>query len=257
MSAAWRLILDGPVPGARNMALDRAVQLQVDAGESQPTLRLYQWARPTVSLGRFQDPKGVDVAYCEARGIDIVRRATGGRGVLHDDELTYAVIARTVDGIPRGTAASYRYLCAALVTAYRELGVGADLTARARGEGSSAACYLHATQADLSLGVLKLSGSAQVWHRDTVLQHGSFARTRDVDREASVFRLGATEARRLAEQTATLGDVLKLVPSIDAIAGAVETGVSRALGVTLRRGGYTEAELTSAVQLEAMARVEP
>ncbi len=90
-------------------------------------------------------------------------------------------------------------LCGGLVEAYRELGVEAALTARPRGDGSSAACYLHATAADLSLGALKLSGSAQVWHGSTVLQHGSFIVSRDVDREARVFGLVAgrcTAARR-------------------------------------------------------------
>lgn len=234
MTATWRLLIDdGPADGAWNMALDRAVQLAREAGEAPPTLRLYRWMRPTVTLGRFQDVTGVDRTVCADEGIDVVRRYTGGRGVLHDDELTYSIVAGLEDGVPRGTSASYRILCSGLVEAYRALGVEAALTPRPRGDGGSAACYLHATAADLSLGALKLSGSAQVWHGSTVMQHGSFTVSRDVGREARVFRLGADQTSRLAEETATLADVLGRRPSHDELVASVVDGIGRGLAVAL------------------------
>ncbi len=247
MTATWRLLIDdGPAEGAWNMALDRAVQLARDAGEVPPTLRLYRWKRPTVTLGRFQDVAGVDLAVCAEGGIDIVRRYTGGRGVLHDDELTYSMVAGLDDGIPRGTAASYRMLCGGLVEAYRELGVEAALTPRPRGDRSSAACYLHATAADLSLGALKLSGSAQVWSGATVLQHGSFTVSRDIRREARVFRLDDTAAARLGEQTATIADSLARHPSDEELLKAVVTGIARGLGIELEPGTLADAEIERA-----------
>ena len=237
MTVTWRLIIDdGPAEGAWNMALDRAVQLAREAGEAPPTLRLYRWSRPTVTLGRFQDVGSVDRKVCVAEGIDVVRRFTGGRGVLHDDELTYSMVAGLSDGVPRGTSASYRALCGGLVEAYRELDVEAALTSRPRGDGSSAACYLHATAADLSLGARKLSGSAQVWSGSTVLQHGSFTLTRDIGREARVFRLDADDAARLAEQTATIVGSLGRRPSDKQLEAAVVCGVTRGLGVVFVRG---------------------
>ena len=243
MTAIWRLVIDdGPAEGAWNMALDRAVQLARQAGESPPTLRLYSWASPTVTLGRFQDVAGVDRELCAREGIDVVRRYTGGRGVLHDDELTYSIVAGVDDGIPRGTAASYRLLCSALAETYRLLGVDAALTARPRGDVSSAACYLHATQADLSLGLAKLSGSAQVWTSDTVLQHGSFTRTRDAYRDAAIFRLSPRDAERLAAETATLADALGEPPSMERIAWAAAEGLERALGVRLKPEAVTAEE---------------
>jgi lipoate-protein ligase A len=252
VSITWRLLIDdGPESGAWNMALDRAVQLAREAGDVPPTLRLYRWERPTVTLGRFQSPDGVDREFCAANGIDVVRRFTGGRGVLHDDELTYSIVASLADGVPRGTSASYRMLCGGLVEAHRELGVEAALTPRPRGDGSSAACYLHATAADLSLGAMKLSGSAQVWSGSTVLQHGSFTLTRDVEREARVFRLNAADAERLAEETATIADSLNVRPTDDEIQAAVVTGVARGLGVTLERGTVTAAEMELARSLLA------
>jgi lipoyl(octanoyl) transferase len=243
VTAIWRLVIDdGPAEGAWNMALDRAVQLARQAEEVPPTLRLYRWARPTVTLGRFQDVAGVDRELCEREGIDVVRRFTGGRGVLHDDELTYSVVAGVDDGIPRGTAASYRLLCTALAETYQLLGVDAALTARPRGDGSSAACYLHATPADLSLGLAKLSGSAQVWTADTVLQHGSFTRSRDVTREAAVFQLSRTASERLAAETTTLAEALGQAPSLEHIAEAAAAGIERALGVRLEPGELTQGE---------------
>ena len=247
MTASWRLIIDdGPTSGAWNMAIDRAVQLAREAHDVPPTLRLYRWARPTVTLGRFQDAAAVDLALCRRTGIDVVRRFTGGRGVLHDDELTYSIVASLSDGLPRGVAASYRVLCSALAQAYRELGVDAALTPRPRGKSSSGACYLHATQADLSIGLAKLSGSAQVWNGGTVLQHGSFTRTRDVRREAAVFRLSESDLSRLSTETVTLADALGEAPSFEVIGAAACRGVERALGVRLAKGTYTESELARA-----------
>ena len=251
MTTEWRLLIDeGPVEGAWNMALDRALQLSVRDGQAFPTLRLYRWLRPTVTLGRFQDASGVDREECERLGIDVVRRFTGGRGVLHDDELTYAMVARLSDGVPRGTAASYRWLSRALVEAYGELGVDAAVISRPAGRpGTVSACYLHATQADLALGATKLSGSAQVWSGDTVLQHGSFTLSRNVEREATVFRLTPADARRLARETSTLVDVLEAAPSLQEVQAAAVHGTECAFGVTFTLGSYTAAELQQAALL--------
>jgi lipoate-protein ligase A len=248
--AAWRLLVDeSPGEGAWNMAVDRAIQVAVNAGDAGPTLRLYEWSCPTVTLGRFQDPDSVDREFCSARGIDVVRRPTGGRGVLHDDEVTYAVIAGVEHGVPRSTSASYRILCSGLSRAYRQLGIRADLTARPRGLRGSAACYLHATQADLSYEARKLSGSAQVWLGSTVLQHGSFAISRDIPREASVFRLSAEDRARLATETVTLESVLGTAPSRSAVRQAVIDGFSQDLGVEFVAGELSPAERETASRL--------
>ena len=130
----WRLIIDGQQPGAANMAIDRAMLAGRRQGSSPATLRLYRWKCPTVTVGHFQRLDQVDLAACARRGFDVVRRPTGGRGVLHDDELTYSVVAHVEDGVPRGVAASYRHVSAALAEAYRILGVEAELTQRSRGE---------------------------------------------------------------------------------------------------------------------------
>lgn len=206
MPPVWRLIEHGPVDGALNMAIDRAIQLARERDAVPPTLRLYWWTRPTVTLGRFQTLDGVDAVSCAEYGIDIVRRFTGGRGVLHDEELTYSVVAGVDDGVPRGVAASYRHLSQALALAYNRMGVAAELTTRDRGHGAGSACYLQTTRADLSLGAMKLSGSAQVWVGDTVLQHGSFTMRRDLERESRVFMLDEAQRHKLGAHTFALAD---------------------------------------------------
>jgi lipoyl(octanoyl) transferase len=260
VTATWRLVIDEtPGDGAWNMAVDRAIQLARQEDEAPPTLRLYRWKRPTVTLGRFQDVRSIDCEACSLGGIDVVRRFTGGRGVLHDDELTYSVCAGVGDGIPRSTSASYGLLCSALAEAYRILGVDAQLTALPRGDASSSACYLHSTRADLSLGLAKLSGSAQVWTTDTVLQHGSFTRSRDVARDAVVFRLERDAAEELVSRTVELGDVLVPVPTFEAIGDAVCDGFASMLGISLVRGRITEEERSSArsLMVDTAAEIVP
>ena len=240
--AVWRLIIDGRVDGALNMAIDRTLLEARAEGSSPPTLRLYRWRVPTVTLGRFQPLEQVDLAACARHGFDVARRPTGGRGVLHDDELTYAVTAALADGVPRGVTASYTRLSAALAQAYRSLGVPAELTARPRGERGAGACYLHATQADLSLGAAKLSGSAQVWKDDAVLQHGSFVISRDAAAEADVFLLGSRQAEALRTATATLESALGVAPGYDDVAEAVRAAFAGALEIDLEPGTLTAAE---------------
>jgi lipoate-protein ligase A len=243
MAHLWRLLLDGPGDGAWNMAVDRAIQLARSEGSAPPTLRLYGWRAATLSFGRFQRAEPGLLGRCSHAEVAVVRRPTGGRAVLHDDEITYSVVAGTSDGVPNGTSDSYRHLCAGIVETYSELGVDAELTSRERGLRHGAACYLHATAADVSAGTAKLAGSAQVWHGETCLQHGSFTRTRDVERERAVFDLDDALFAQFMGTTATLEDLLPAVPDVKVVREAVIAGFSRALGVSLREGTLSAAEI--------------
>jgi lipoyl(octanoyl) transferase len=252
----WRLVIDGRLPAVTNMAVDRAIQIARDEGLVPPTLRLYRWQHPTVTLGRFQDADSVDRNLCADLGVDVVRRFTGGRGVLHDNELTYCVVASVDDGVPRGTAASYRVVSSALAATYRALGVDAHLVPREAGVKGSSACYLHSTEADLSRGGRKLSGSAQVWLHDTVMQHGSFVIARDVEREAAVFRLDAGAARHLGETTVTLADELGRLPDVDEIAEAAAVSFARVFGVEFDAQGLSDREVELAGGLVSQVEVD-
>ena len=256
MAARWRLIVDGAGPGARNMALDRALLAGRAAGSSPPTVRLYRWERPTLTLGRFQALGDVDLDLARSSGVDVVRRPTGGRAVLHDDEVTYSVTAALSDGVPRGTVASYRHFATALSAAFRDLGVDTQVTEASRGQRGSASCYLASTQADLVVGASKLSGSAQVWEREAVLQHGSFVVSRDVAFEAALLRLPPDQRALLEAETSTLASVTGSRPSTGRIEEAIADGFESGLGIVLEPGTYSEAELHVARDLDQRFRVE-
>ncbi|HIA33009.1 MAG TPA: hypothetical protein EYN83_07290, partial [Nitrospinaceae bacterium] len=90
----WRVIEDGPQDGESNMAIDRAILASCASGKTLPTLRLYCWERPTLTVGYAQDfAKEIDVNRCRKLGIQIVRRPTGGRALLHNHEVTYSLTA--------------------------------------------------------------------------------------------------------------------------------------------------------------------
>ncbi len=248
----WRLIVDEPDEGRHNMAVDRALQVARETGRSPATLRLYGWCRPTVSIGRLQDAQAVDVDACAAERIPVVRRSTGGRAVVHDDEVTYSVVAGTEDGLPRRVTASYRLIAGALTEAYRELGVEVAPSLRSP-RSSSAACYLTAMGGDLARDGVKLSGSAQVWLRDTCLQHGSIVRSRDVGLEARALGLGSSERARYESCCGDLRSILGTLPSMTDIESALREAFARVFKVSFVEGELSEyeREMAAAIELDA------
>ena len=122
--STWRLLHSGPADGFANMAVDEAILVAVTKGRSPPTLRFYAWQPPCLSIGVNQAMREVvDVERCQAHRVRCVRRPTGGRAILHAEELTYSVIAPPDD--PRlqgGVPESYRRLSVGLLAGLRELG---------------------------------------------------------------------------------------------------------------------------------------
>jgi lipoate-protein ligase A len=233
------------------MGVDQAIQEARAAERVPPTLRLYRFAPPSVTVGHFQDVDDIDLDACLSRGFDVARRPTGGRAVLHRDEVTYALVSATGDGTPRGVAASYRHLCGMLVEAYGRLGGQAALVARDRGDAGSPACYLHATRADLAWGAAKLSGSAQVWKEGVCLQHGSVVQSWDAGIDAAVFGLDKRQSRALADGFASLEEILGERPRDETVRDALIAGAESALGMEFGRAALTTWEWERA---EALAR---
>jgi lipoate-protein ligase A len=203
---SWRLLLDGPQTGARNMAVDAAVLRAVEAGESPPTLRLYGWAPWCVSLGHFQKPeRELDAAALRARGWDFVLRPTGGRAVLHAEEITYSILARRDEAPWCATLAlSYDRIGAAWAVALEGFnldmvrGATAAPQAAARDAGPRPAppCFVSSARAELAFGGRKVVGSAQRRTRGAFVQHGSIPVTPDHERLIEVLPLddGGKEA---------------------------------------------------------------
>lgn len=173
----WRLIYDPPMPGAVNMQRDLEILKEVAAGKAPPTLRLYSWAPPALSIGRFQKVGAVaDLEACRRLGIDIIRRPTGGRAILHDRELTYSLIipdSRLL--IPAGVVPSYRFISRALLYAFEVLQIEAELSSEnARGAGLvPGSCFDTPSAYELRVAGKKVVGSAQLRREGMLLQHGS------------------------------------------------------------------------------------
>jgi lipoate-protein ligase A len=168
----WRLIddLDARRDAAGQMAADLACLDEVAAG-APPVLRLYTWSPPALSLGRFQPESDVDAARCAELGVEIVRRPTGGKALLHGADLTYAVALPRPEGAAGHVDALYRTIASGLLAGLARLGVDASV-GEERGPAGPV-CFAAAQGADLRVGTRKLCGSAQVQRGGVVLQHGS------------------------------------------------------------------------------------
>lgn len=241
----WRLLDEGPQEAAWNMAVDKALLLRFPS-EGRPTLRLYAWERPTLSLGYFQPSADVDADACRARGIAIVRRPTGGRAVLHSGEVTYSLVA-PLTLFPPGVAAAYRRISAALIAALATLGLQARLV-RVHRAGRSAACFEAPALAELTVADKKVIGSAQTRTRAALLQHGSVPLRFDLENLAAALRLSPRERRLLRRRAAGLAE---LVPGLDAsrLRAALVEGFARAFDARLRPGSLSPAERELAARL--------
>lgn len=229
------------------MAVDDAILEAVRLGASPPTLRLYTWDRPTISLGRTQRlwpaPGGFEPAG--APGYALVRRPTGGRAVLHGHDVTYAV---ALTGLPASVSASYAILAEGLRQALALLGLpGATLgQERAAGPlvaGRGPACFAAATAADLCVDGLKVLGSAQVRRAGALLQHGSLYPA----------PLSVGTAVPLATGT-PLAHWLGQPPGADNVATALATGLGEVLGLVWEPGRLSDVETAQA--LASLARFE-
>lgn len=236
--------IDGDQIGAdtsadRQMAADIALLDEVARGGS-PILRIYTWARPALSLGRFQPDTDIDTDACDRHGVAVVRRPTGGRALLHGGDVTYAAVLPRPAGAAGSVDAVYMAIADALIAGLRLLGVDAEV-ARNDGE-TAAACFSSLRGSDLRVGGRKLVGSAQVNRGGAVLQHGSVLLARLHLDETDLVRFPTPEARE-AERAHLLASTTTLE---ELAVGAGPTEVASAL-----TSGFAECfdlDLTSSVR---------
>jgi lipoate-protein ligase A len=194
MDKTWRLIESGMCPAPYNMALDESIATFVRKGAASPTLRLYGWDRPSLSIGSFQNTSDINIAYCRAKGIPIVRRPTGGRAILHDKELTYSFSVRTVSGpFSKGLLDSYRRISAAFSLAFGKIGIPVD-TKKQREKGSvlggSPLCFQSSSFGEILIDNKKAVGSAQKRWDDGLLQQGSIPYAVNEEEMCALFGIG-------------------------------------------------------------------
>jgi len=254
--STWRLILHGEANGATNMALDEAILRAVVEGASPPTLRFYAWSPPCLSLGRSQPLADADLVACAEAGVDVVRRLTGGRAILHTDELTYSVNLLQDD--PRATGDvvdSYRRLSEGLLAGLDNLDAGARQASRQKQPdgGPSPVCFETPSAYEIVIGERKLVGSAQWRSRGGVLQHGSLPLAGDLGRIVSVLNLTADEAaqhrRDVQARATTLEAAMGRCSSFGMVAQALTAGFEQALNVSLIPGDITGYEHSLAAEL--------
>jgi lipoate-protein ligase A len=256
--ATWRLLKTGSHDGATNMAIDEAILMGVAAGISPPTLRFYGWEPPCVSIGyaqRLEDE--IDLEACHRLGYSWVRRPTGGRAILHVDELTYSVVAPLQEPRVAGDIlTSYRRLSTGLIAGLSALGcdaVQADPEADRPDADLSAACFDVPSPYEVMARGRKLIGSAQARRRRTVLQHGTLPLYGDVTRLCQVVALsGAGRVAlqgTLRQRAITLSEVLGRNVSWSEAAAALAGGCAQALNLTLVPGDLSDDERAAMVPL--------
>ena len=269
-AAVWRLIIeDKPRSGAANMAVDETLAESAAAGDAPPTLRFYRWQPATVSLGRHQPVADVDRQKIAEKGYDLVRRPTGGRAILHTDELTYSVAAPAGD--PRmagGVMDAYLLLSNGLLAGLEGVGLAAQKAAgdvRA-GRDVSAACFEVPSAYEITASGRKLMGSAQSRRRSYVLQHGSLPLVGDITRLVDVLALPPAEAATLRTQLAgracTLAQALGVAedsPLLDffRVAAGMADGLARTLNLKWQRSHLTQAENRRTAELIRTRYADP
>lgn len=254
----WRLLNSGYQKASDNMALDEAILAAYSRGEVPPTLRFYGWQPEAVSLGYFQRAaKEIDLAACKAAGIDVVRRLTGGRAVLHAEELTYSIIVgENYPQMPQTITASYRYLSKGLLLGLAKLGLDAEMTKpqsayAARTEHLvSAACFDSPSHYELTLGRRKLIGSAQVRKKGVILQHGSILLEFSPKKLTGILNL-TDEAKiktevMLRERVIDLRTALGRSVSWEEVRKSMTEGFVEALALNLEPGVLTTKEKAEA-----------
>lgn len=244
--ATWRLILEPhPRDGALNMATDEALLREVAARRSPPTLRLYAWSPPAMTLGRGQPFSDVDVAALTADGITLLRRTTGGTAVLHEDELAYAVAVTNDEMRLSGDIVeSYKGLSVALLCGLEKIGLrNAEANAHTEGRGSprSPVCFELPSDYEITVDQRKLIGSAQMRIRGGILQHGTLPLGGDIAR-ISDYLTARPPAKRIYVHALTLCEALGHTVVWRDVADALVASFSGTLNLTLAPASLLPAE---------------
>mgnify|MGYP000868598840 CR=1 FL=1 len=259
--SSWRFIDSGPMTGRQNMAIDLALAEHAARPAARAVLRLYSWKPPAISLGYHQSLAEIDRERCLADQIDIVVRPTGGRAVLHADELTYAVIIPQHDPCYDDRILTvYERISRSLLAAFRNLDVAVEFeraekaaTDFSRGE-LAALCYAGSVQYEILHHGRKLVGSAQRRLDGVVLQHGSILLgPRHLDLPYYLSRMDdnrrAAVRSYLERRTITLNELSKRPVTYERLAQAMRCGFSAELKAEMVAEPLTAAEQQTAQRL--------
>lgn len=261
----WRFVRTDACSAAENMAVDEAIMTACSEGKVPPTLRFYTWEPATLSIGYFQKAQEeVDFDALNQRKLGFVRRPTGGRAVLHDQELTYSMIVpESYPGLPMNVTEAYRVLSIGLLEGFRKLGLDAKM-ARLDEEGtkfaaaSSAACFDSPSWYELVVEGRKVAGSAQMRQQGVVLQHGSILLEHDVDLLFDLLQFPSERVKRRLKQAfhgkaVAINELLRASGQSEVQLAQVEKafyeGFELGMGAQLQTESLTPYEQTLAAEL--------
>ncbi len=252
----WRLLDTGFNSPAYNMALDEAQIQLISQGKLPPTIRFYGWLPASISIGYFQKMKDeIDVQACQSRGIGIVRRLTGGRAVLHDDELTYSLLVQDTHPLfPPTVIESYKVISRGILNGLQLLNIPAEMVSlegkdrSAMNPHNSSACFDAPSWYEIAVDGKKLVGSAQNRQQGMILQHGSILNTMDVEKLFAVLRFSSERIKErmkniFVTKATSIEQVLGYRYPYSKLVEAFTRGFREALEIELEPGELTVEEL--------------
>ncbi|MBF0458920.1 MAG: lipoate--protein ligase family protein [Nitrospirae bacterium] len=246
----WRLIEYAAHDAYFNMAIDEALALMVEAGSAPPTLRFYGWTAPSVTIGAFQGIGSINTEACVRRNIPIVRRPTGGRAIVHDDELTFSFSTGTQRApFSESLLHNYKAIGAAFFLAFTRLGLNCEMTNRRlrRIEASPATanpmCFIAASFSEITIEGKKILGAAQRRYRGALLEQGSIPLSVNHTLHSEVFGAGSYDAgiAGLREFDSSI--------TLSSVASAVIEAFEEVFNVRLHPGRLAEEEIALAQKL--------
>ncbi|MGQ9513648.1 MAG: lipoate--protein ligase family protein [Thermoproteota archaeon] len=235
----WRLLLTGLGDPYMNMAIDESILFHRSRGENLPTVRLYGWSKPTISIGYFQVlEEEIDLRKAMELGIGYVRRISGGGAVLHENEVTYSVVVSEEDPIiPRDIQNSIKLICGGVMEGLKRLGINAEFK----------------PVNDVIVGGKKISGSAQTRKLHTILQHGTVLMDVNYQKIISVLIRSAKRMKQrtvdeLKKHIVGVNDLLGWRVNYERLSEELAKGFEEALNVKLVSGQLTPSEQELASQ---------
>ncbi|HZH62188.1 MAG TPA: biotin/lipoate A/B protein ligase family protein [Metabacillus sp.] len=259
----WRYIDSGNCSPAFNMALDEALLEWHSEGRIPPTIRFYGWNPATLSIGYFQKAeKEIDLDAVKKYGLGFVRRPTGGRGVLHDQELTYSVIvSEEHPEMPKTVTEAYRVISEGILEGFKNLGLDAYFAIPRTDEEKaglksprSAVCFDAPSWYELVVEGRKVAGSAQTRQKGVILQHGSILLDLDEDMLFDLFkypndRVKERMQRAFKNKAVATNSLRKEPVTIEEAIKAFKEGFEKGLQIDLEPYELTSEELEYVNQL--------
>ncbi len=263
-NTTWHYINSGKCAASFNMALDEALLEWNSKGEIGSVLRFYEWQLPTLSIGYFQNvEKEIDMCAVNRYGLDFVRRPTGGRGVLHEHELTYSVIvSEKYPNMPETVTEAYRVISGVLLEGFRNLGLDAQFSLPDTADKNkelkkpkSAVCFDASSWYELIVEGKKVAGSAQTRQKGVILQHGAILLSLDEEKLISLFKFQSEEQREkmrlnLPQKAVAIDRLVKHEITIDECIRAFSAGFENALAIKLKPMILTEEQLAYVKKIE-------